>query len=145
MVISTYIADNDFVLQGYDLTDPQITTKKIEFLTYIRKSGSNETDHFLRNFEAISISNEEYQTIKSKIASLSQTSLFSEHPFFLKSKNSAIHIYDKFQVIENEVTLTHPTILDDGEGNYAIDLLNIDDTILLNDEIIEVAGVILSE
>jgi len=133
-----------YELNQYTFSDTSNNLPTASFLKYIKNGNGALEDKFFENFEAITLTHEEYNTlITFQNTNLDNSDYIIDHPLFLRSKDNRIYTYNTFKHIETEITLGIPFITEDLDNSTTIiDLQEYPETILVNEEKVTLTSVI---
>ena len=137
-----YYLANNYKLSGHSIgqfsfsnSESQINNTK--FLKFLKNSPLVISNSFFENFDAITLTHEEYNYLKSLNANelFNDQDFISQHPFFIKGSNNNSKEYQKFNWVSTNITLGVPKIEERTNANiYAINLKDYPEPVELDSE-----------
>jgi len=136
----------DFQLSQYNFSDPENMLTDVKFVKYLKKGIANNADTFFRHFEAITLTHAEYDVLVNvENTPPTNDDYISDHPLYIRSKNVQSYNYEKFNLIENAITMGIVKIDgNDTTEEYRFDLTEYPEDIELDGEEIALTSVILN-
>lgn len=115
----------NYELSKFLISDSE-SSNIIKFLTYSQSGDSNINDALFETFETITLTHDEYNTLKTYQQNTSND--FPDHPLFIKCKEHTFKTYQNFILEDYTLTLGTPFLIE-SEDDSTLNFINVSDSI----------------